>query len=1164
MKVTILATSILFAGLAPGLAAPYNWTGAAADNDFFNEANWTDNGGAVAGDIFTTATGMLGGAGDYTITGADFSAGLAGGVLWDAGANVIFTNTSGRFTGIFRSLASTSLTFDNSDLFINGLAEWGANNDYQNESGPFATQWTASLANGSDVVSSNNGIDPNVGIWFGDLTVSDSSTLGAQSLSSTYVTLAGATSQLTLNGGGNPINNSVVNLTEVGASVRFNAETVATVLAEHLYGNSSDQPESGILIGGQLVGFAGMIATDLDGSGNHTNANGVGFNLVTDGASGAILTVTALPPAGDALTFTNASGYWSFNYDDDWNNGVSNVNFFDGDLVTFNDSAAGFPGTINVTLDKIGGPIVPGAIIVNNSAGNNYVFDMAASTSELFGNAPLTKDGDGTLTIVPADSNTPYGGVMTINGGAIEQANLSTPLQNSTVVVNPGGTYRLLPSVNSQDVRMPRMILAGGTLDHQRRAFHYRPITLAAGTTSTINVTLSNASDGFWTWAGPNDGALSGSGNLIKTGPGPFTVSGRSVTYTGTTTIEEGSIVVANNRTAASPVWNIESGALALNNDSVTPIENLSNSAAVNLTGGKFDVTNNTETIGTLAMDSSSTFTTLAVANNGAGTTTASLTVGTLDLTGTLNFVQFSSTPGLGTYELMNATTVNGTLGTNLLVAGVPPSAQSWSFSGGVVSVTIGAYAGNTITYTNLSGDAMWTQALDNDWTDGSPIGYYDTDAVTFGDAATGLPGTLSVAISSTVTPSSVTLNNSLGNDYTFTGSSIAGTGGLTKNGTGTVTLAQQNTYTGATIINDGTVVLAAGGSDVIADGSAITINSGATLDLAAGNAIQRNSSAGSITIDGGLLTQSDGNHGHYPNLNLSNGASITATSAGSFGGVNVDFDGDVTVSGTSPSTLGPFTFGFRFNNFSPVFNVSDVTSDSAVDLTIDSRIRGNSGFTKTGAGTMYIAANPNSDTDYTTTTVAAGCLLIEDLSSIPADLTQVSVGDAACFGGIVGGSNLGEAALLAIAANVVWDAGGNARLMIDTDGQTVDIAAELAGNFKIIATGGGTLNLNGGAGVNDILTEGGTTVNVASTGATTITVGNITTTAGTTPGTTKATLTFTADGPVDVYASDDLATWGTPVLTGVSSSPVVIDNLAGGRKFFVLVSAGAAYPPAP
>ena len=76
--------------------------------------------------------------------------------------------------------------------------------------------------------------------------------------------------------------------------------------------------------------------------------------------------------------------------------------------------------------------------------------------------------------------------------------------------------------------------------------------------------------------------------------------------------------------------------------------------------------------------------------------------------------------------------------------------------------------------------------------------------------------------------------------------------------------------------------------------------------------------------------------------------------------------------------------------------------------------------------------------------------------------------------------------------------------------------------------------------------------------------VDSIATAAGTTPGTTLVTLAFTADGPVDVYASDDLATWGTPVLTGVSSSPVVIDNLAGGRKFFVLVSAGAAYPPAP
>jgi hypothetical protein len=86
-KIAIIP-GILLAGSPFIHAAPFAWTGAAADNNFFNEANWTDNGGPVTGNPFVAGTGMLGGPGAYNVTGATFAApGVAfGDVYWDTGA----------------------------------------------------------------------------------------------------------------------------------------------------------------------------------------------------------------------------------------------------------------------------------------------------------------------------------------------------------------------------------------------------------------------------------------------------------------------------------------------------------------------------------------------------------------------------------------------------------------------------------------------------------------------------------------------------------------------------------------------------------------------------------------------------------------------------------------------------------------------------------------------------------------------------------------------------------------------------------------------------------------------------------------------------------------------------------------------------------------------
>ncbi|MBK1829062.1 hypothetical protein [Haloferula rosea] len=70
-----------------------------------------------------------------------------------------------------------------------------------------------------------------------------------------------------------------------------------------------------------------------------------------------------------------------------------------------------------------------------------------------------------------------------------------------------------------------------------------------------------------------------------------------------------------------------------------------------------------------------------------------------------------------------------------------------------------------------------------------------------------------------------------------------------------------------------------------------------------------------------------------------------------------------------------------------------------------------------------------------------------------------------------------------------------------------------------------------------------------------------IATSPGTNPDTLKTTLTFSAVGNVDIYASDDLVTWGSPLATDVASSPFEEDNLTSGRRFYLVLLTGSPAP---
>ena len=133
------------------------------------------------------------------------------------------------------------------------------------------------------------------------------------------------------------------------------------------------------------------------------------------------------------------------------------------------------------------------------------------------------------------------------------------------------------------------------------------------------------------------------------------------------------------------------------------------------------------------------------------------------------------------------------------------------------------------VTWTDASGNNLWDNGASANWNNGSStVTFATSDQVTFNDSNGVAAGRYSVTLNSTVSPASVTVNNSTGN-YVISGSGrIAGTGSLSKSGTGTLTLNTVNTYTGGTNVSAGKLIV--GITNALPD-AAVSITGG-TLQL--------------------------------------------------------------------------------------------------------------------------------------------------------------------------------------------------------------------------------------------------------------------------------------------------------------------------------------------
>ena len=829
-------------------------------------------------------------------------------------------------------------------------------------------------------------------------------------------------------------------------------------------------------------------------------------------------------------------------------------------------------GTLQVGNGGTTGSIA--GVILDNAA---LVFDHSDNVTfagTIFGNGTLTKLGAGTLTLT---ANNTVTGLITISNGTIEVGNGGTSGSIAGDVVDHGS----LVFNRSDDIAYDGVIsgngtltkLGAGTLTLTNDNTFTGLTTISAGTLQIGNAGTTGSVAGnildnaALIFNRSNDityaGVISGNGTVTKLGDQSLFLTGAN-TYTGLTTISNGTLQIGNAGTTGSIAGNIADNASLIFNrsDSLTYAADISGNGSMSklvagpltltgantLTGGT-TISNGTLQIGNggtigsitgpIEDDASLIFNrsnniTFAAPIAGDGTVTQ-IGAGTLILTANNTYTGLT-TISAGTLQIGN-NTATGSIAGNVVDHGALVFNRSDEFA------YDGAISGNG-TLTKL-GIGILTLTGDNTYT--------GLTTISAGILQIGNAGTTGSVAGNILDNTALIFNRS--NDITYAGV-ISGAGTVTKGGDQLLTLTGNNTYTGITTITAGTLQIGNGSATGsiaanIADNAALLFNRSDSLSYAgaiSGNGTVTKLGAGTLTLTG-ASTFTGGTTISAGTLQLGNGTTTgTVTSpieddaallfnhSNSFtfaapisgiGTLNKLGAGTLillannTYTGLTTISAGALQIGNNTTTGTITGNILDQTSlifNRSDNVTYDAVISGIGTLTKLGAGTLVLTG----DNTFTgLTTVSAGTLQIGNggTSGIVAgnilDNTALVFDrtGSLTYAGVISGSGtvskIGDQTLTLTGASTFTGLTtiSNGTLQIGNAGATGSIAANILDNASLLFNRSDSLSYAGaisGSGTLTKLGAGTLTLTGASTftGGTTISAGTLQLGNGTTTGT--------------------------------------------------------------
>jgi autotransporter-associated beta strand protein len=605
--------------------------------------------------------------------------------------------------------------------------------------------------------------------------------------------------------------------------------------------------------------------------------------------------------------------------------------------------------------------------------------------SGIITNGGLTKNGDGTLNLT---GDSAYTGDTTLNTGTL---NLAGSVDSDVVVA--GGTL-ILGSDNAIDGGSA-LNVNGGAIQSDNDA---------RNVANAVNV------GGDFTVGGANNLQLSGGIDLggatrqVTVDNTADTLLSGTLTNGGLTKAGSGTLELSGTNDFIGPL-NVNAGTVELTNGSA-----VDDTVAVTVADAATLMLNNGEQIGSLtgtagaAVDLNATTLTVGDANDtqfagviaGGNGDLTKVGGGSLELSGANTYTGVTIVQA-GTLNLTGSVTSNVTVSGGTLNLGNNNAIDAAN----TLMVNVGA----------LSSDDD-ARNVGNEVTVGGDFSITGNNLELSGPVALG-GADRAVTVENTTNLSGV----------------ISGTGGLTKQGAGTLELSGDNTYAGDTTLQTGTLNLTGSvDGDVTVDGGILVLGGDNIIDAAQ-----------SLNVNGGTL-QSNDDARHIANA--------------------VNIGGDFTIDGNNLQLSGPV-------NIDATTRHLDVVNTTVISGNVASA---GGGLTKAGAGTLELSGT---NTYAGTTTVSDGTLELTGGSAI-IDTGEVDLDTSGAMLQLNNDETIG--ALAGVAGTTV-DLQSN-ELTVAGDGTDTTYAGVIAnnGDGRLTKAGTGSLELSGAntyAGVTTI--SGGT-----------------------------------------------------------------------------------------